>query len=94
MAATCSLTGKIVDASGQPLVTAAVRAIPMSERGAPVFVDDALVAGASISTVTDVNGNFSLTLVRGLKVIVTCDVIGYSKQVTIPDAASVNIKDL
>lgn len=94
MAATCTLIGKIVGANGQPMQTIAVRARPVSQRNATIVVDDAIVSEAAIETQTDVNGGFSLTLVRGLQVVVTCDVIGFSKQVTIPDAASVDLKDL
>lgn len=90
----CTVQGRITDAAGTPMQAVGVRVLPTSERNVPIFNGDALVARESMSTITDENGEFSINVLQGLRVTITVDNIGYSKQVTIPEEATVNFKDL
>ena len=94
-AATCTVQGSVAASNGQRLAGIAVRAHPVSERSAPVFLATGEIVHLSpVETQTDENGNFSMSLIQGLVVVITIDVIGYSRKVTIPSQATVQLKDL
>lgn len=92
---TCTIQGTIIDANGTPQVATGVRVRPTSDNNAAVFTGTGeLVSLASIETITDVNGYFSVNVVRGLTCVVTVDALGFAKKVVIPDQPTVELRDL
>lgn len=92
---TCTLQGTLIDAGGQPMAAVGVRVSPVTVGGAPVFTAHGELVGLEpLATITDENGYFAINLVRGLQCVVTIDVLGYARKVTIPDQPTCNLKDL
>lgn len=95
MTATCVLTGKVVNAGGVAVEQTAVRAVPVVDGNGEIITSDgSVVTEASVETFTDPNGLFSMALLIGVEFIITIETTGYSRRKLIPDAVSVDIKDL
>lgn len=91
----CVISGDVVDANGEPLPSREVGIVPVSQGNRPVFdADGRLVSMRSMSTVTDVDGHFALSVTQGVEIILTIGDIDYRKQFTVPAQASLNIKDI
>ena len=95
--ATCIVTGTVVDKAEQPVEDAVVRANLVTQ----LLTDDGkVVTKDMITATTDENGEFSLTLIRSsgytsnVQYKITIVECGYAETVTIPDQATVDIKDL
>ena len=68
MASTCALTGSLIHLDGTPMKFAQVRAevnAPLDYTGL-VFLNEVAPAPRPVSTYSDKDGNFTLTLVRGM----------------------------
>jgi len=82
----CSITGTLFTATGLRAANSLVRATVV-----PVKTDD-LGRGYQnsdiISTYSDVQGEFTLSLVRGLNILLDIVDIGYSRKVCVPDSAT------
>ncbi len=91
----CTIHGTIIDANGKPQAATGVRVHVTSDNNASIFTAAGeLVGRNAISTITDENGYFSMNVVRGLQCVVTVDVLGFAKKVTIPDQPTCQLKDL
>lgn len=91
----CLLQGTIIDVNGQPLAGTGVRAHLAPDDNQAVFVASGeLVGREPVNVITDVNGFFEMNLVRGLQCVVTVDVLGFAKKITVPDAPTAQLKDL
>lgn len=88
---TCIVYGQIVDATGEPLQNTNIyfKPIVMSQ-----IIDGSALALTAVITRTDVNGEFALELVRGAQILAIIEATAYRKNITVPDQASVDIKDL
>lgn len=94
MTTTCLITGRLVTASGSPMRGETVTARPDLGANEVVFADHSAVAAEGVVKLSDENGEFSLTLSRGLPVILRIDVLGLAKRVTVPDRESVTLEEL
>jgi hypothetical protein len=88
---TCIVHGTIMDATGEPLQNSNVYFKPVVTTQ---IINGVAMALTAVITRTDVNGEFALEVVRGAQVLVLIEATSYRKQITIPDQASADIKDL
>lgn len=89
----CNLYGTVLDINSQPDVNRPVRV--------SILPNTILATGTKpgmsvdkLDTFTDVNGEFSIDLVRGLVIRLQIPSMGYDRKITIPDQASANFADL
>lgn len=89
----CDLYGTVLDINSDPDENKPVRL--------SILPNTILTTGAKpgvsvdkLDTFTDVNGQFSINLIRGLVVRLQIPSIGYDRKITIPDQASANFADL
>ncbi len=86
---TCILTGHIFDAMGEPVANAAVGArpigLPAIEQSTAAITDDL------VSTTTDANGQFFLTLIRLADVEVFIPVANFRRRIVVPNQASADL---
>lgn len=82
-----NLTGNLVDTAGQPLVGAGVAARLISTQVIGGTLSVGLGSGV-VSTQTDSNGFFILTIAQGAFVEVTIPAANYKRQLTVPVASS------
>lgn len=86
---TCTITGHVADAGGNPKVGVAVSAqllgMPSIEQSQAVLADD------MITVLTDASGTFFLPLVRLADVEIFIPVANYRRRVTVPNAASADL---
>lgn len=87
----CIVSGNIVDLGGDPVWNS-----PVSFRivDLPKVVDPSLVAGDFVRTITDVAGNFYVSLIRGATVIAEIPKTALRIQFEVPDQETANIVDL
>lgn len=89
----CSLYGSVLDIDGNPDFNKPVRVSILPN----TIITTGAKPGVSVDkldTFTDVNGSFSIDLIRGLVVRLQIPSVGYDRKITIPDQASANFADL
>jgi len=91
MAALCIVSGTLARISGGAIAGAVVAFAPAQT---PVFVDGRALSAEERVELTDENGQFSVSLVQGLDVIIRIDEINLHRQVTIPETATVTLEEL
>jgi len=87
----CIVSGNIMDLGGDPVWNASVnfRIVDL-----PKVVGPSMVTGTIIRTITDVSGNFYVSLIRGAVVIVEIEKTAIKFQFEVPDQETANIIDL
>lgn len=86
---TCTLTGNVNDAAGQPVANAAVLAVVL---GIPsIEQNSAVITNGRVSVKTDANGEFFLTLVRLADVEIFIPEANYRRTLVVPNQASANL---
>ena len=86
---TCTLTGHVVDAKGQPMPDVAVSAHVLGQPS--IEQHAAAVTEEHISSRTDSNGQFFITLIRLADVEVMIPAVNYRRRVVVPNQASANL---
>jgi hypothetical protein len=90
----CDVTGVITDGAGSAVPESPVRA-HLAEGDDPKFDDDGnLISDNSVTKVSDGVGNFTIRLIQGLTYVIDIEDANYHKRVTIPNQATVELKDL
>jgi len=87
----CIVSGNIIDLGGDPVWNAPVN---FKIVGLPKVVDPSMVTGSIMRTITDVSGNFYVSLIRGAVVIVEIDKTAIRFQFEVPDQDTANIINL
>ena len=90
----CILSGRIQNAAGGAVQDACVSARPRFAGNAPAFIGTSLLSDEAVETVTDQNGAFSMNLEQGIRYVIDIYDANYHKQVLIPLAGTVQLKDL
>lgn len=85
---TCTITGNVNDLSGEPIVGVAISAKVL---GLPTIEAVVGLTDDSVTATTDDSGVFSITLVRLAVVEIFIPRINYRRQLTVPNAASINL---
>jgi hypothetical protein len=92
---TCNITGSLISLSGAPLVGACVFVRRDDPGNTPPFVAGGAGVGVQeISTVTDAQGQFSVTLAQGAPVVIRIPDLALHFQAVVPMAASATLKEL
>jgi hypothetical protein len=95
MAATCIVTGKIINGNGVAFENVQVRATPVVEGNGEILTPAGeVVSQEDVVTSTDQNGAFSIALLRGVRFIINIEASGYTRTKLIPDVSTIDIKDL
>lgn len=89
----CNLYGRVVDVDGNPDFNKPVRVSILPNTILTIGVKPG-VSVDKLDTFTDVNGDFSIDLIRGLVVRLQIPSMGYDRKITIPDQSSANFADL
>lgn len=89
--ATCILTGTVESPPATPLMGALVRVRTV---GPTLLTDGSGVAVNDLTTITAVDGTWSLTLAQGLNAQIDIPAIGLAKDITIPALATVALSAL
>ena len=85
---TCIITGHVFDLSGNPVQGAAVSARVL---GFPTIDSSAALTDRLVSVTTDANGEFFLPLARLVQVTIQIPSANYTRQLTVPNQATVNL---
>lgn len=87
----CYVYGTLTDASGRPVrnATLTFKPIPVTQTIGPT-----ILARTVKTAHTDRLGYFEIRVLRGSVLIVTCDILQYRKQITVPDQERVDLEDL
>ena len=88
---TCIVSGNISELGGSPGFT---REITFRLAKRPSTNSGAFVLAEQVSTVPDINGSFTVELVRGVKVIASIPSAGVKHTIVIPDQGTANLIDL
>lgn len=92
--ATCDVSGTVLDGGGSPVVDAPVHAHIRAGEDPYFDGDGKLISDGTVSTNTDGNGDFTIKLIQGLDYVINIEEANYHKQVTIPETATAELKDL
>lgn len=87
----CIITGNLVDMGGMP---GSGEQIVFQILKVPVTSGDSFVTGSSLRTYADALGNFSISLLRGIRALVIQENCGIRNVITVPDAPTASIVDL
>jgi hypothetical protein len=87
---TCTITGTFVTASGQPVTNILVRFTPDREQRLP----SGQFVSREVSVQSNSQGLVTLTLIRGLRGLLTVTGIAMVRHVEVPDASTANLFDL
>lgn len=82
----CLVYGTIVDVLGNPLRNSEINISPRQ--------DGPSMSVVAIKVYTNHEGYFSIQLLRGIEVVLNAKDAAFNKLITVPDANSVDIKDL
>jgi len=85
---TCVVTGTILDAEGNPVVNTPV--IAQTARVPDILMNTG-ISSSIVSTVTDVNGFFSLRLIRGVTVEFFVPNMNFRQTVVVPNLGTVDL---
>jgi hypothetical protein len=87
----CYIYGTLTDASGRPVrnATLTFKPIPTAQT-----IGSTILARTTKTARTDRLGAFEIRVLRGSILIVTCDILQYRKQITVPDQERVDLEDL
>jgi hypothetical protein len=85
---TCTLTGHLFNATGEPLQNVAVSARVLNR---PAILNNVAVDSEIVSAKTDENGQFFLTLIRNLDVVINIPKVNYERRLVVPNVASANL---
>jgi hypothetical protein len=87
----CYIYGTLTDASGRPVrnATLTFKPIPTAQT-----IGSTILARTTKTARTDRLGAFEIRVLRGSQLIVTCDILQYRKQITVPDQERVDLEDL
>jgi len=87
----CIISGNIIDLGGDPVWNAIIsfRTVDL-----PSIVGSSMVAGTFVKTITDVSGNFYVSLIRGATVLVEIEKTAVKYQFGVPDQETANLVDL
>jgi hypothetical protein len=88
----CVLTGTITDLTGEPVTLGARITFRLVD--APYAIDGVFVQGGHYETRADAYGNFSVSLVQGVKVVVEIEQLGIKHVITVPDQETARLVDL
>ena len=84
----CRINGYVVDISGEPLQNVGVSARLL---GVPSIMSGQGMLKDSVSTYTDVNGYFSITVVQASSVDIAIPDIDYRRTITVPSTDTANL---
>lgn len=87
----CIVTGNMVDVGA---AAAFGQSVVFRVPSVPVFTQTSMLSANIIRTVTDAFGNFSVKLLRGIRVLVEIEQAGIRYQITVPDQPTAAILDL
>ena len=89
---TCNINGHVYDATGSPIVGAAVSArvigLPSIEQS------QAAVTNELVTATTDANGEFNIALVRLADVEITIPMANFRRQLVVPNQASISLFEI
>lgn len=87
----CDVYGNLIDLGATPVWNSAVsfRIVDL-----PSVVNTSMVVGTIIRTITDAQGNFHASLIRGATVLVEIESAALKFQFVVPDQETVNLADL
>jgi hypothetical protein len=87
----CYIYGTLTDASGRPVrnATLTFKPVPTAQT-----IGSTILARTTKTARTDRLGAFEIRVLRGSQLIVTCDILQYRKQITVPDQERVDLEDL
>ena len=88
---TCIIKDHILDLSGVPLQNIGVSARLLA---LPAIISNVGVYDEIVSTKTDANGFFQLTLIQGATVDIVIPATGYRRTIVVPSATSANLFEI
>ena len=93
--AQCVITGTLVNVVGTPMAHAVVGVRADVPANGVVFDEDGQAVGdGERIDLTDENGYFEISLVRGLHIVIRIEALNLFRQVTVPDQATVTLEEL
>ena len=90
----CLISGTLADVNGSRIQRATVAVRRASSPNNPIFVGTQAISDEEHKILTDENGQFSISLVQGLDIVMRIDAIGLHRQVRVPEQASATLEEV
>lgn len=91
---TCILTGRLVELTGSPIQGAPIALRPDRGRNTTLFTNGNALGEDEHIELTGEDGEFAISLTRGLRLIIRIDALDLHKQVTVPEQATCTLEEL
>ena len=90
----CIITGKLTTAAGQAMASEPVAFAVDRAANDVLFLGSRAIGDKERVDLTDENGEFSVALEQGLRVIVRIDALNLHRQVTVPSLATATLEEV